>query len=122
MGKLKVYVCSFGIPTVGFVDKEGAMHACARAQKTAFEGLARVSGLLGNRYLFDEDKEALKRVAEFCNSNCLEFEVVDIGTMNFIKKLRLKVRGIKTPAVSYGEKIFLGVPSEEDLSKMLENE
>ena len=39
MAKLKVYLHSLEFPTVGFVDKEGAMHACAQAQKTAFERL-----------------------------------------------------------------------------------
>jgi hypothetical protein len=40
--------------------------------------------------------------------------------MNFIQKLRLRLQGIKSPAVSYGDKIFLGVPSEEDLRKLEE--
>jgi hypothetical protein len=122
MAKLKVFVCSFRVPTVGFVDKEGAMHACARAQKTAFERLAQVSSIVGNRYLSDEDAEVLERVKKFCNDNGLELEVVDVGTMNFIQKLRLRLQGIKSPAVSYGDKIFLGVPSEEDLRKLLEEQ
>jgi hypothetical protein len=123
MAKLKVFVCSFKVPTVGFVDKEGAMHACARAQKTAFEGLAQVSSILGNRYLCDEDAEALERVKKFCNNNNgLEFEVVDVGAMNFLQKLRLRLRGIKCPAVSYGNKIFLGVPNEENLRMLLEEQ
>lgn len=127
MTKLKVFVCSSSIPAVGFVDKETAVHEqCvgyairSRAQETAFEGLKRVSGIVGNRYLSDEDLETLKRVEEFCNSNGLEFEVVDVGAMNFIQKLQLRLRGVRAPAVSYGDKIFLGVPSEEDLTKILE--
>lgn len=39
MAKLKVCLHSLEFPTVGFVDKEGAMHACAQDQKTAFERL-----------------------------------------------------------------------------------
>jgi len=119
MGKLKVYVCSLGIPTVDFVDKEGAMHACAQAQKTAFEGLTRISGILGNRYLSDEDRETLKNVEDFCNRNGLEFEVIDVGTINWVEKLQMKLRRIKTPAVSYEKKIFLGAPNDEDLKRTL---
>ncbi len=59
MKKVKVYIHSFEFPTVGFIDKEGAMHACAQAQTTAFESLYRISGMLGNRYLTDEEKTFL---------------------------------------------------------------
>ena len=37
------------------------------------------------------------------------FEVVDVGAINFIGKLKLKMRGIKkSPAVIYEEKNFVG--------------
>ena len=119
MEKLKVYVCSFEVPTVGFVDKEGAMHACAQAQKTAFHGLERHAGLFGNRYLSDEDREFLMRVEIFCKSNRLEYEVVDVGRMSFLAKLWLRRKGIKTPAVCVGEKMLRGVVSDEDMNKLL---
>jgi len=64
MGKLKVYVHSLEIPTVGFVDKEGALHACAKAQTTAFQGLERFSNL-GNRHLSNEEREFLMRLKIF---------------------------------------------------------
>jgi hypothetical protein len=120
MEKMKVYIHSSEIPTVGFVDKEGAMHACAQAQKTAFQGLGQVSGLLGNRYLCDEDEQVLVRVEDFCRSNGLEYSVVDLGTLSFLVRLRLRMKGVNAPAVCYGEKMFCGVPSEEDLKKLCE--
>lgn len=118
MKKLKVYIHSLEIPTVGFVDKEGAMHACARAQKTAFQGLERFSSL-GNRCLSDEQGEVLVRVEDFCNNNGLEFDVIDLGTIGFLRRLKLKMKGLKNPAIRCGEKIVYGVPSEEDFKELL---
>jgi len=40
--KLEVYVQLLELSTLEFVDKEGAMHVCAQAGKTAFQGLERV--------------------------------------------------------------------------------
>ncbi len=119
MEKLKVYIHSFEIPTVGIVDKEGAMHACARAQKTAFQGLRSFSSIIGNRYLSDEERQVLMRVEDFCRNNGLEFEAVDLGSMSFLARLKLKMKRIKTPAVCYGEETLFGVPSNKDLKKLL---
>lgn len=121
MKKLKIYVHSLEIPTIGFVDKEGAMHACAQAQKTAFQGLERFSTIGGNRYLSDEEREVLKRVEFFCKDNGLEFEVVDLGPMGFWARLKMKMKGLRTPATCCEEKIVYGVPSEEVLRELLKS-
>jgi hypothetical protein len=119
MDRLKVYVQSFEVPTVGFVDKEGAMHACAQAQKTAFQGLERHAGLFGNRYLSDEDREVLMRIEGYCKNNGLEYEVVDVGSMGFLARVGLRMKGIKAPAICSGEKTLCGIPSDEDIKKFL---
>jgi len=121
MDKLKVYVHSFEVPTVGFIDKEGAMHACgaAQAHANAFQGLAQHGGLFGKRCLPDEDYEVLTRIGSFCKNNALEYEVVDVGRMSFLAKLGLRRKGIKTPAICVGEKKLCGIPSDEDIKKFL---
>ena len=119
MVKLKVYLHSLEVPTVGFVDKEGAMHACAQAQKTAFERLGSFSSLFGNRYLNEEERETLMRVEDFCRSNGLEFEIVDVGQMSFLSRLRLRIGGLKTPSVCCGERVLKGLPTEETLGRLL---
>jgi hypothetical protein len=118
MEKLKVYIHSSEIPTLGFVDKEGAMHACAQAQKTAFQGLGQRAGLLGNRYLCNEDEQVLAQVENFCKNNGLECSVIDLGAMSFLARLKLRMKGVNAPAVCFGEKMLFGVPSEEDLKKL----
>jgi len=119
MNKLKVYIHSFEMPTVGFVDKEGAMHACAQAQKTAFRGLERFSGLFGNRCLSDDERQFLMMVEAFCKNNGLEFEIIDVGTVNFLTRMKLQIKGLRTPAIKCGEKIVQGSLGEEDLKNLL---
>jgi hypothetical protein len=118
---LTVYIHSFEVGTVGFVDKEGAQHACAQAQSTAFQSLARLSGLFGNNYLCDKDRETLTRVEEFCNNNRIEYAVVDMGRLPFITRLRLGMKGIKTPTTCYGSKRLQGIPCNEDLKRLINN-
>jgi hypothetical protein len=119
MVKLKVYVRSFEIPTEGFVDAEGARHACAEAQKTAYQGLERHGGLFGTRCVTDEETEALTRIENFCRNNALEYEIVDVGSLSFFARLGLRMKGIKTPTVCLGERMMHGVPSDEDIRNIL---
>jgi hypothetical protein len=121
MAKLKVYVHSLEPPTLGFVDKEGAQHACAQAQTIAFQGLQRLSGLFGNCYLTDQDRETLLMVEDFCRNNGLQFEVVDMGQMSFSKKLKSRMISMKTPAVCCQEQTFYGVPKQADLERLLKS-
>ena len=95
------------------------MHACAQAQKTAFQGLEHHAGLFGKRYLPDGDREVLTRTENFCKSNALEYEVVDVGSLNFLAKLALRKKGIKTPAICTGKRTLCGVPSDEDMKRLL---
>lgn len=113
--KMKVYVHSLELPTTGFVDMEGARHACAQAQKTAFTGLERFSSLFGNRYLTDEEREFLLRTDVFCKEHGLNLEIIDLGTVGFLEKLKLKIKGVTTPAICCGKRIIHRLPSEEDV-------
>ena len=112
---MKVYVHSLELPTTGFVDKEGSMHACAQAQKTAFTGLEHFSSLFGNRYLTDEEREFLLQIDVFCKEHGLNLEIVDLGTVDFLEKLKLKIKGVTTPAVCCGKRIIHRLLSEEDI-------
>jgi hypothetical protein len=113
--KLTVYVHSLELPTTGFVDMEGARHACAQAQKTAFTRLERFSSLFGNRYLSDEEREFLLRTDVFCKEHGLNLEIIDLGTVDFLEKLKLKIKGVTTPAICCGKRIIHRLPSEEDV-------
>ena len=113
--KLKVYVHSLELPTTGFVDMEGARHACTQAQKTAFTGLEHFSSLFGNRYLSDEELEFLLRTDDFCKEHGLNLEIIDLGTVDFLEKLKLKTKGVTTPAICCGKRIIHRLPSEEDV-------
>jgi len=119
--RVKVYVCSSKIPTVGFVDKEGAMHACAQAGSSAFSGLKHYPGSMDNRYLSDEERKAIIAVEDFCNKHNLESETIDVATMGFLTKIKLKAKGLMNfPSIAFKEKVFHGVPTEEALQELLE--
>jgi len=66
-------------------------------------------------------REFLMRIKDLCEKNSLEFEVIDLGTISFLRRLKLKMKGLKAPAIICGEKIVYGVPSEEDLKKLLKS-
>lgn len=119
MEKLKVYVHSREIPTVGLVDKEGRVHACAQAQKIWAEGLEKFSGVLGRRYLSDEQMEALVQVESFCSNCDLEFEVVDLAKVHPFTRLRFWINRLQTPSISYKEKMFRGIPSTVDIKQLV---
>jgi len=51
----------------------------------------------------------------------LEYEVVDLRTAGFSSRLSFRIRGIKTPAVSDGERVFQDVPTEEILTEPSRN-
>ena len=116
-----MYVYSLQVSTLGFVDKEGAMHACAQAGSSAFSGLKNYPGSMDDRYLSDEEKKAIAVVEKFCNKHNLEFEIVDTATRGFLTKLRLKAKGLMNfPSIAFKEKVVHGVPTEETLKELLE--
>jgi len=114
-------VYSFKVPTLGFIDKEGAMHACAQAGSSAFSGLKNYPGSMDNRYLSDEEKKAIITVEDFCNKHNLEFETIDVAIMGSLTQMKLKAKGLMNfPAIVFREKVFHGVPTEETLKELLE--
>lgn len=119
MARVRIYIHSHAVPTVGVVDKEGAMHACAQAQTTAFQGLGKVSSLLGNRYLTDEEREFLTRVEDFCINHRLEYETIDLGSKSFLARMALRLKGVRTPAIFCEGQRLYGIPRDEDLRALL---
>ena len=65
------------------------------------------------------DREVLTRVENFCKNNALKYEVIDVGNMSFLAKLALRKEGIRTPAISARKRTLCGVPSDEDMKKLL---
>jgi len=59
------------------------------------------------------------RIDNFCKNKALEYEVVDVGNMSFLARLGLRMKGVKTPAICSGEKMLCGIPSDEEVKKLL---
>jgi hypothetical protein len=121
MKKISVYVYSVSqIPTTDFVDKEGAMHACARAGNTPFETLRHYPRGLDSSLISNEQKNAIFSVESFCKSNGYDFEVVDFAKLNFLSKVKLRRKGVKSfPTASCGGRFLCGVPTEDDLRELV---
>ena len=119
MSKMRIYICSQTISSLDFVDKEGAQHACAQAGSSAFSGLKHYPGAVDNRYLSEEERQAIALVEDFCKKNRLDFEIVDLGKRGFLTKAKAFVKGIrKLPTIAFMEEKIDGIPTEEKL-KML---
>lgn len=118
--KIRVYVSSFKISALDYVDAGSMGHPCvttrnAESMFTEYQHLPK--GSL-NGYLTDDQIKAIDVVSEFCEDNGMEYEVVDTAKMSFINKTKLAFRGITAPAVTFkGEKIE-GVPTKEDLEAL----
>ncbi len=120
MRKIKVYVCSVSdIPTAGFVDKEGAMHACARAGNMPFEALRNYPGGMDGKLISSEEKSAIISVELFCKRNGYQFDIVDFAKLSFWSRRRLRKDVKSFPAISCGERFLCAVPTEDDLRDLV---
>jgi len=120
MEKIRIYVHSFNISTLDFVDKEGAQHACAQAGSTAFSGLKHYPSSMDNRYFSDKERAALTAVENFCKKKGYEFEVIDLAEKGFLTKMRLRLKGLTNlPTISFQKKVVHGITTEDALEKLV---
>ncbi len=118
--RIQVYVYSARISTLGFVDKEGAQHACARAGSTAFSGLQRFPGAMDDRYLTDEERNAIILVESFCKHRGLEYEVVDLAGKSFLGRMKFMLKGVASfPVITFEGKTVQGIPTEQALEELV---
>lgn len=121
MKKITVYIYSVAqIPTLGFVDKEGALHACAQAGNLPFDVMKHYPSSMNGNLISPEEKNTITSVETFCRKNGYQFEIVDFARLSFLSKIKLKRKGVKSfPTVSYGEKFLCSVPTEDDLNMLV---
>lgn len=87
---------------------------CA-SSKNRFHRVGAFLKPIGSRYLSDEEREFLLRTDDFCKEHGLNLEIIDLGTVDFLEKLKLKIKGVTTPAICCGKRIIHRLPSEEDV-------
>lgn len=118
--KIKVYICSMKeIPTLDFVDKDSMGHPCVTSRHDICSGLKNLPKGSWNGYLTGEQIKILDVVNEFCEKNGLEYEVVDIANLSFVRKTKLVFKGIKAPTIIFKKKRIEGVPTKEDLRVLI---
>ena len=75
------------------MDREGAIHACARAGSTPFEGLKGAAHLIG-RVFSDENWQAITLAQHCQNELNIEVEIVDLA-QSFWQRKKLRRQGVK---------------------------
>lgn len=121
--KMKVYVSSFDISTIDYVDQKSMGHPCvtSRHSENIYTGLKHLPRGYWDGYLTEDQMKAVDVVCEFCEENSIEYEIVDIENLSSLSKMKLMLKGIKAPTVSFRGKKIEGVPSKEDLRTLNAN-
>ena len=122
MSKIKVYVSSFkGVSTLDYVDTKSMGHPCvtSRHGENIFSQFKHLPEGTLEGYLTENQIKVLDAVSEFCREHRLEYEVIDITSLNFAGKMKLVIKGIKAPTVSFEGKRIEGVLAEEDLKALI---
>jgi len=122
VSKIKVYVSSFkGVSTLDYVDVKSMGHPCvtSRHGENIFLQFKHLPKGSLDGYLTENQIKVLDAVTKFCRENGLEYEVVDITSLNFAGKMKLVFKGIKAPTVSFKGKRIEGMPAKEDLKALI---
>jgi hypothetical protein len=116
--KVMLYVRSVEVPSGAFVDREGALHACAQARQKAFAGLKGAAHLVGRVYP-DADWQALCIAQSVQDGSKVEFEIVDLAK-GLVRRLKLRRQGItKTPQFMVAGRLLPLIKSPEELLRHL---
>lgn len=120
--KIKVYVSSFrGISTLDYVDKDSMGHPCVTSQhgENIFAGFKHLPQGSLDGYLTEDQVKAVEVVDEFCEEHGLEYEVVDLTTLSFVRKMKFIFRRTKAPTTSFKGKQIEGIPTIEGLKALV---
>ena len=69
-------------------------------------------------FLSEDQIKIVDTAVEICKENNLEYEIIDIGNLNFLSKMKLFFKGIRAPAVAFGGKKIEGMHTKEDLKAL----
>ena len=119
--KITIYVSSFEISTLDYVDKHSMGHPCVTSHhgENVFTEFKNLPGKSWDGYLTDDQMKTVGIVSEFCEENELEYEVVDTRNTSFISKMKFMLKGIKAPTISLDGKKIEGIPTKKELRALI---
>jgi hypothetical protein len=119
--KVQVYVSSFEISTLDYVDKASMGHPCvtARHGKNIFTGLKHLPKGLLDGYLTDDQLKTVDVVDQFCKTNGLQYEIVNMTNLGWLRKMKLVFKGIKAPTTIFRGRRIEGPPARKDLEALI---
>jgi len=116
--KVTLYVRSFAVPSGAFVDREGALHACAQAGQTPFARLKGAARLIGRAYP-DSDWQALCIAQSVQDGAEVEVEVIDVSR-SLVDRLKLRRQGItKTPQFVANGRLLPPIKDHDELLRQI---
>ncbi|MFX0169959.1 MAG: hypothetical protein ACFE89_11465 [Candidatus Hodarchaeota archaeon] len=116
--KVTLYVSSFKISEGYYVDRESAVHACAKAGSKPFESLKGTSQLFG-RVFSDKDWYAITLAQSCHTTQGIDIEIIDFSE-SFWQRLKLRRQGIKhTPQFVVDDQQLPPITSIADLQGYL---
>ncbi|UCH32296.1 MAG: hypothetical protein JSV05_02650 [Candidatus Bathyarchaeota archaeon] len=118
--KVKIYVCTLdGVSAFDYVDKESIGHPCvtSRHAEDLFTEWKHFPG--SNGVLPQDQKDFVNTVAGFCKKNAIEYEIIDMAKLGLMGKMKLALKGLKAPVITYGKTKINGLPKEENLKALL---
>lgn len=115
--RIKVYISSFNISTLDYVDQKSMGHPCvtSRHGENIFAGFKHLPKGFWDGYLTENQRKAVEVIHEFCEESGLEYEIIDIENLSSLGKMRLMFKGIKAPTTIFKGEMIEGVPSKEHL-------
>ncbi len=119
--KIRVYVSSFKVSALDYVDKESMGHPCvtSRHGENVFLEFKHFPKGSLDGYLTEYQVKVLDVLNEFCEETGLDYEVVDVANLSIIRKMKLVFKGIKAPTIIFKGKRIEGVPTKEDLKVLV---
>ena len=79
---------------------------------------------MSNHHLSDGEKSAIIAVEIFCKTRGgFDYEVVDLALEGYFVKAKCWLKGLRNlPAVAFEKRVICGVPTEEDMKKLVVGE
>jgi hypothetical protein len=121
MNKIQVYINSVKPSAVDYIDMKSVEHPCSQAGERAFQGLRDFPWHLSG-FVSDDEREAIDLVEQFSKENRLDYEIIDLANAGVATRLKFIMRRWKAPIITWGKVTLKGLPTREQLERILKNE
>jgi hypothetical protein len=96
-------------------------HPCVTSQhgENIFAGFKHLPQGALDGYLTEDQMKTIEVVDAFCTEHDLEYEVVDLATLNTIRKTIFIFKRTRAPTTSFKGRQIEGIPTKENLRALV---